>query len=394
MAGGKHARRDEAPEATDLDAFISELLGEDSSSSSSSSSGTATSETATSGTITSEGTKPSPPPRQLALDSELFFPRTYHVWPLIVGAIVVFIVLTGSLTAFSRQLLASQADERAAVQQQGNVYLDESIALIQEADSVIVEMDKASESQITEADIPRLEALLDRRASTRDNLDEAIARARQAEEIFLEEERQELAQHAQSAATHRKQMLEASARLITYDIAAMNSALDLERGWSLIVEADTDMRAAAGVVAGGDASAVAISRDYNVGALDKLGSAREALVAATEALSEVDLGVLLNYLDAKVVSAEIALASDEAFLAGDYDLAYAKNDEFIAKDAEVVALAEQIPAEPLNLVVTAYEAATKQPREEYQTARSQAADADVYLRAYLGVDVQHRQETT
>jgi hypothetical protein len=311
-----------------------------------------------------------------------------HIWPLVVGAIVVFLVLTGGLTAFNRWLLAAQAEERATIQREGNGYLDESIALIQEADRVIVELDKANESQVAEADIPRLEALVDQRESAQGSLDAAIAKAQQAEGVFLETERQELARHAQDAASHRKQMLETSSRLIVYDIAAMKSALELERGWALIVDADADMRSAAEVMAAGEANAVTESHDYNQGASDKLAQAREALAAAAGLFPELDLQVLRDYLETKAASAELALASDEAFLAEDYDIAYAKNEEFVSKDAEVVQKAAEIPADPLDIVVKAYESATGQLREDYKTARSQAADADVYIRAYLGVDVQ------
>jgi hypothetical protein len=93
------------------------------------------------------------------------------VWPLFICAIVVFIVVTGGLTYFNRWLMAGQAEERAVIQQRGNDYLNESIALIQEADSVIVALDKASESRVTEEDIPRLEALLDQVDSVQHTID-------------------------------------------------------------------------------------------------------------------------------------------------------------------------------------------------------------------------------
>jgi hypothetical protein len=314
--------------------------------------------------------------------------RRRHLWPLFIGAAVVFVVLTGGLTYFNRALIASQADERAALQKMGNEYLDESIALIQEADSVVIALDKASESQIAEEDIPRLEALLDQVESTQGVLDGAIAKAEQAQATFWEDEPQGLARHAQDAAAYRKRMLEMSSQLIGYDIAAMRAALSIEYAWMLIVDADSHMRSAVEVVAGGGADAVTDSRDYNQEALDKLKLADEALVKAVETFPELDLGVLREYLDAKLVSAERALASDQAFLEGDYDTANARNEEFIAEDAKVVGLAVNIPSEPVGLVVTAYEEATGQLSEDYKIMRSQAAAADEHLRAYLGVGIQ------
>jgi hypothetical protein len=319
-------------------------------------------------------------------------PRHHHIWPLIICAAVVFILATGAFTYGTRAFMASQVEKRTTIQQEANGYLDESITLIQEADSVIVELDRASEKQITEEDVPRLEALIDQVDDTQATLDRAIERATQAQEIFFEPEDQELAGHAREAAEYRKQMLELSARLIGYDISAMKAALAVEYAWTLIVEADANMRSAVEVTLWGGSYSVPESRDYNQEAVNKLVLAGESLAAAKETFPQADLTTLDTYLSVKKESAELALASDEAYLEADYETAYAKNDEFIAKDAEAVELASAIPSDPLSLILTAYEELTKQLREDYKVVRSQAADADAFLRDYLGVSVQ--QENT
>jgi hypothetical protein len=313
--------------------------------------------------------------------------RRRHIWPIFICAAAIFILVTGLLTYFNRSRLAEQTEYRAAIQHQGNGYLDESIALIQEADSVIVALDRATESQIAEEDIPRLEALLDKNDSVQGSLDDAITKALQAKETFLEDESQQLAQYAQDAAGYRKQMLEMSGEIVRYDIAAMRSALALEYAWTLIIDADANMRSAVETVAEGGAGAVTESRDYNQEAVNKLVLADEALDRTVEAFSTVDVGALRAYLAAKKASAEIALASDEAFLEGSYYTAYLRNEEFIEKDAEAVALAAAIPGDLLSLVVTAYEQAVGTLRERYVAVRAQTTDVDVHLRAYLGVDV-------
>jgi fructose-specific phosphotransferase system component IIB len=314
--------------------------------------------------------------------------RRRHIWPVFIFAIILFIILTGGLTYVNRLIMADQAETRAAIQREGSGYLDESIALIQEADIVVIALDKAIESQVREEDIPQLEALLEQVDDTQKSLDEAIAVAKKAQETFLEEDRRELARHAQEAAEYRKQMLELSSQLTEFDIAAMKSALSLEYAWSLIVDADADMRSAVEVVNGWGANAVEESRDYNQQAFDKLTLAEEMLATTTATFPTADIKLLSDYLNAKKASAELALASDNAFLEGDYDTANIRNEEFIAQDAEAVRLAATIPSDPLSVVVTAYEKAVGQLREDYKVVRSDAADADAYLRAYLGVDVQ------
>jgi hypothetical protein len=318
--------------------------------------------------------------------------RKRHIWPLFICAVIIFIILTGGLTYANRLVIANQTEARAAIQREASGYLDESIALIQEADIVVIALDRATESQVREEDVPQLEALLEQVDDTQASLDKAIETAKRAQETFLEESGQELAQHAQEAAEYRKQMLELSSQLTNYDVAAMKSALSLEYAWSLIVDADADMRSAVEVVAGGGANSVEESRDYNQQAFDKLTLAEEMLTATVTAFPTVDIQSLRDYLAVKKASAELALASDSAFLEGDYYTASIRNEEFIEQDAEAVRLAAIIPSDPLSVVVAAYEDAVGQLRENYKEVRSSAADADAYLRAYLGVDVQQDSE--
>jgi hypothetical protein len=315
-------------------------------------------------------------------------PQSPPVWPLFITALVLFIVLTGGVTIYNKTTLASQSTARAAVQQQGDAYLEESIALIQEADSVVIALDKARETQVTEADVPRLEALIGQLESTQRSLDSAIEKAELAKATFTEPEDQELAQHARDAAGYRKQMLELSGQLVGYDIAAMESAVLLNEAWSLLVDADADMRSAVEAVEVGGVDAVSESRDYNQAAVEKLTQVQEKFDQAVVAFPGLNLTVLTNYLVVKQASAELALASDDALLNGDRAEANAKNDEFIAKDAEAVELAALMPSSPMSLLVAIYDETTQQLREDYTALRTQAADADAFLRDYLGVEEQ------
>ena len=312
----------------------------------------------------------------------------YHIWPLFITAVAVFLLLTGGLTYFNRTVQASQADTLASIKQQGDSYLDEAISFIQEADSVVVALDQATDSQIKEEDIPKLEALLDQYDSTQSSLDKAIDKANQAKDTYVDQDNKALAQHAIDAAELRKQMLNMSSQLTRYDIDALKSAITVDYAWNQIVDADTKMRNAADLVATNGASAVSDSRDYNQTALDQLNQAQGSLAKMPDLLPGVDVSCLNDYLNAKITSAQLALASDDAYLAGDLDTANAKNEEFNQNEQEVVDLAAKIPSDPMTLVVSVYNTTTQQLRSDYKDTRSQAADADAYLRAYLGVDVQ------
>jgi hypothetical protein len=315
-------------------------------------------------------------------------PPKRPVWPLFITAMVVFIVFTGGLTYFNRTLLANQLESQAAYQQEADNLLHESIALIQEADLVVIPLDRATDSQVTEEGIPQLEALLDQHESTLGTLDSAIEKATRAQEMFADEEFKALAQYARDAASYRKEMLDKSCQITTYDIAAMRAALAVGRAWDLIVEADTNMRDAAEAGQIGTIDAISTSRDYNRDAVDKLTQANDLLTEATTAFPDADLSLVSNYVVAKKASAELALASDEAYLEGDYITGNTMNNEFYAKDAEVVELAAAIPGDPLSLIVSVYDSLTAQLHEDYRLLHSQAADVDVYLRDYLGVAIQ------
>ena len=312
-------------------------------------------------------------------------PRKYHLWPVFIVALAVFVLLTGGLTYFNRTVLASQADEQAEIKRQGNELLDESLAFIQEADMVVIALDTASESRLGAGDIPVLEALLDQIDSTQELLDNAIEKAEQARYTYTNKSDKALAQYAIDAAEYRKTMLVLSAQIADYDIKTIKSALLLEQAWNLIVDADMDMRTAVEMVAVHGANGVVDSRNYNERALYRLTLAQQILGTIPEIFPEIDLSSITNYLTVKIQSAQLALDSDNYYLDGYYTRAKEKNEEFKIKDLEVVELALKIPAVPMTLVISAYDEVTREIRESYKQNRSEAADIDAYLRAYLGI---------
>jgi hypothetical protein len=314
-------------------------------------------------------------------------PQKQPLWPLVFTALIVFIVVTGSLTFYLRTAMAHQAAELAAIKADGDSRLNESISLIQEADAVVIAFDAASENQVTEESLPQLEALLDQIPTTAETLDNAIDKAELAQSIYTTDEDRQLAQYAIEAANARTDMLDLNSQLTTYDIAAMQCAIYFNQAWDLIFAADTDMRSAVEVVNEGGNGAVSEAVEFNRAAQDKIIQAEAAIAAASQLFPEVDFSTITNYLTAKKESVALAIASDEALLDDDVDYANSLNDEFVAKDGEAVELAGLIPEDPTSLIVSAYDTATRDLKAAYREARDRAADADAFLRAYVGVDV-------
>ncbi|MDR1422593.1 MAG: hypothetical protein LBI64_07005, partial [Coriobacteriales bacterium] len=308
-------------------------------------------------------------------------------WPIVVAALIIFIVVTGGLTFFIRFTMSQNAAELAAIKAEGDRHLNEAITLIQEADTIVIAFDNTNENKVTEEALPQLEALLDQIPSAQETLDVAITKAELAQTTYVTAEDKQLAQYAIDAATARKDMLDLSSQLTSYDIAAMLCAVEFSTAWDLLIAADGDMRLAVEVVNENGNGAVGQAMEYNQAADDKLTQAQEAIARASELLPEADFSSIVNYLTAKRESVALAIASDEALLADDIAGANRLNDEFVSKDAQVVELATLIPEEPISLIVNAYDEATSEVRTAYHTARDLAADADAFLRAFVGTNV-------
>ena len=306
-------------------------------------------------------------------------------WPFVIAAMLAFILIGGGLAHF---IITADAENRENARKEGYAILDQAIALISEADKVIIAIDKSVEESVTSGTLSQLDALTDQVAGTRETLRQAAEKARQANNLFANAEDNELGQHVINAADYRNEMLSFGKALIQYDIDALKSALILEEAWALIVGANDEMREAVEIVGGVNTNKVKDAVELNKGALDKVKQAQIKIQEAEEALEEADFSTIINYLIAKEAAIQLAIESDEALLAEDLDLAKQKNDEYTSKDTEAVELAAMIPTEPMDLIVSAYEAATEELRDSYHSVRASAADADAFIRVYVGVDTQ------
>lgn len=310
-----------------------------------------------------------------------------RLWPLFVTGLVILIVATSTLVYADRIIVADREARFAQSDQKTSEILDESLALIQNADSVIVPLHNSIYDTIAEEDIPRLEALLSQKDSTLAGLDKAAMKATEAKEKFFNQEKKELAQNAINAAELRKQLLEKSCQITSIDIAAMKAAIALDYVVTLIIDADAQMRKAVDSVKSEGASAMSTSLEHNMQALEKLVLAEESLLSLDMSLMKTDIKSIQDYIAAKKASAELAIAADKAFLAGDTALHRSKTEEFNLKEQEAAALGALIPEKPIELIDKAHLESTAQLMQEYDAIFSAAADNDAFLRDYLGVTI-------
>jgi len=308
--------------------------------------------------------------------------RPILIWPLVLTAFAILIVLTGVLTLYIRttevrlQAVAQQKYEDAVST------LMEALAFVQEADAVLVVMDKALDSQVTADSVPELESLIVQATGAILILDSAIAKAEEAMPMFDDIEGQEAAQNTIDDAIYKKQMLAFGILLIQADIDAMNCALELDAAWEAILAADSLMREAVSTITSGGTTQITRARDLNQEALVKLDEAYDALVRASATFPEVDFSTLFSYLAAKKESCELAIASDDALLDRDFNTATDLNNQFRAKDAEVVELALLIPDDPLSLIIDAYNERIMDSFDEYSRLHDKVVDVDAMLREW------------
>ncbi|MDR1088526.1 MAG: hypothetical protein LBL23_04575 [Coriobacteriales bacterium] len=306
-------------------------------------------------------------------------------WPVTIAILLILIVGSGAITY---AVLSSQALEREARRTAGYELLDEAIALIQESDQVVVSLDTATTTEVTESNLSEREVLLKRVPTTQETLSSAEEKALSAVELLTATDDREFAQHVIDAAVNRQVLLTSGEAIIGKDIEAMNSALIFGQAWEVIVNADTELRATTQLSKTGSYNELQEAIERNNTVLTRLQQAQTLLAQAQEAFEDADYSVVTEYVALKIASVHLAIEADQALFDGDIELVNTKNTEFTLRDAAVVNAAGKIPSDPLTMITLAYEAATAENYALYDSARANAAEADGYIREYVGVETQ------
>lgn len=306
-----------------------------------------------------------------------------QIWPFIIIGLAILILAAGIFGIYFRNSYAAREVILGEQRAQAVVTLNDSIALIQEADVVVVGLDKLIDAQVSRDTLPDLQNLLDQVDVTQQNLDSAIQKAESAKENLGGDKQKDVAQYVIDSANYRKQMLVLSVELSEADIAAMQSAEQLEIAWNNIIEAGTNMQKAATLLVDAKAGQGTQSLELDNSAKDDLNKASDALLLASGYFPTADFSTITAYIDARAQSLELAIAADQALIAGDQATVEAKNQEFLTKDAEAVNLSLEIPEDPMELIAAAHETLTSGWREDYKNLWEKTAETDDYLRAWV-----------
>lgn len=120
------------------------------------------------------------------------------------------------------------------------------------------------------------------------------------------------------------------------------------------------------------AASVRASDDYSVQAEAKLGMAQSLLTSATASFPGADYAAFSTYVTAKVALIALAKEIDALWLAGDVAGSNTKLTAYNQRDAEIVAMAQALPASVRDPIANAYAAATADASTRYFEARERA----------------------
>jgi len=114
-------------------------------------------------------------------------------------------------------------------------------------------------------------------------------------------------------------------------------------------------------------------------------AAQAQIKAAAEMFPEVDMEIQVEYANKRLEATTAIFEATQLLLTLDTAGATAKIDIANAAEQEAAALASKIPAYPSEPIATYYINHTASLSKEYEEAREKAANADAFLRNYLGV---------
>ncbi|MDZ4168438.1 MAG: hypothetical protein U1E26_02115 [Coriobacteriia bacterium] len=257
--------------------------------------------------------------------------------------------------------------------------LDRATQLVEEADVIVVEVDKVIGSQVTSE---LATAAVTARASVATAsalLNEAVALIDSSEAGLSGSEAKRGEMLRESAEARLAMMLQAPAILDTNLRAA--TALPLaQEAWDHVVEAD---RLSDGAVVAYNrltGKGVRESMRLNKRAAAKLAQARDGFEAAEQAFPEAAFEAYLAYVAMRVELNGLSMRSDADWIAGRLEQANAAITTYNDLDGKAVAAAKALPTTPGDAVAAGYAAVAKAATDEYYAARRRATSADAQLR--------------
>ena len=182
----------------------------------------------------------------------------------------------------------------------------------------------------------------------------------------------------------RKDML-AAAKSAFEGADQFDQELDIsKKAWNKVLNADRAAREATASAnnASTDESTES-AKQMTQEARNQFAEARADLEGLMYRHESVDFSAQLEYLDKRIEALDYAIATADALVAGDRQLATANNDAYNEADEEAAQLAQELPLLIDDQVRSAFEKEIAPHAKSYNEARDYVSEADADIRAYL-----------
>lgn len=262
--------------------------------------------------------------------------------------------------------------------------LMESADYIGQADETIIAIDEFFQTSFNDETVETAENLKSQIPAAKDKLNLAKGYAERANaDLEGAGKDKEAAERSLNTIVSRETLLTVSEKRLADDIAAKQAFDEMEAAEANIQEVNSLLAQAARVVSTTTEENVNKSTEYTLAAQGSLTKARENLNNVASLYPSADLTALTDYLEKRIAATSEALASNAAILLQDRATAEGHNATYNELDAEAVELAKNLPSKFTQPLVDAYAKNSEALTAEYETARSEAAGNDSFLRDYF-----------
>lgn len=249
--------------------------------------------------------------------------------------------------------------------------LGRASTLLERAEVDLIRVDEAVQLEI--ASVTATQAI-----EAAELADAVHADVAEASEIIVEalpdlpEQRLDLALALRESADARAEMMELAPGILEADAMAAEAIVAADQAVAEIKAAEELSAQAAAEFNKHTAEGVRASDALSVQAEERLRAAASLLATATSSFPGADFAAFNGYIEAKLGLIALAKEIDALWLAGDVAGSNTKLAAYNQRDAEIVAMAQALPASVRDPIADAYEAQTAEAMEQYFAARERA----------------------
>lgn len=260
--------------------------------------------------------------------------------------------------------------------------LQSTLKSVSAADEVLVRLNNVVEDPLNPDNQEDLALLEEELPDTKEMLSNAYDSIQAAFDEIVNPHDREAAGNALSSVNARIAMIDHGNALVDEASAALASRDSATDAWNNIMRADSLSREAASFANEGTEDSIASSKSSTEQAISALNDAAYQLSLAQEAYPDADFADFSAYVNKRIEAFGHAIASDDAFLAEDGQLALEENDAYNSADAEAAEIARTLPESVVTVIKEAFNEKMDGEIEAYNDASMQAASTDAFLRTY------------